>query len=181
MKNIVKSILAAIVVGAIATPVFAQNVQRPYVQVDVGGAQPSGNLGSQISLGLRGGLEFNKYFSGELSLSENIMSPATWLGGFNTTEFKATPYLRYPITDKLTVFAGPQLGVAMISGAASTNTPVGTYGGTGGFQLNTGYHNFSLVAQYEYVRSMQPAIITGPGYTDYYNNNKITMGLRKTF
>lgn len=181
MKHTIKSIIAAIVVGTIAIPAAAQNVQRPYVQVDVGGAQPSGNLGSQISLGLRGGLEFNKYLSGELSLSENIMSPATWLGGFNTTEFKATPYLRYPITDKLTVFAGPQLGVAMISGAASTNTPVGTYGGTGGFQLNTNYHNFSLVAQYEYVRSMQPVIITGPGYTDYYNNNKITMGLRKTF
>ena len=178
MKSFTKTLLVAAAAVALASPAIAQT---PYGQIDLGAAQPSGNLGSQLVIGARGGLEFNKWFSAELSLSQQFMMPATWLGGVNATEFKATPYVRYAFTPNFTAFAGPQIGVAMLSGPASTNTMVGTYGGTAGIEIKTGWHSWSIVPQYEYTRSMQPAVITGPGYTDYYNNNKFTMGLRKVF
>ena len=180
MKSFTKTLIAAAVAVLIATPAFAQ-APTPYGQIDLGAAQPSGNLGQQLTIGARGGLQFSKYFAGELSLNQGFMMPATWLGGVNSTEFKATPYLTLPLASTVSVFAGPQIGVAMLSGPASTNTMVGTYGGTVGVEFKTGWNRWSIVPQYTYTRSMQPGVITGPGYTDYYNNNQFTMGMRKTF
>jgi len=183
MKSFIKSTLAVMaLIGAIGTA-HAQSPQspRPYGQVDLGAGMPSGNLGQQLSIGARAGLEFNKWFSGEFSLSQNFMLPATWLGGMNSTEFKLTPIVRYAVADTATIFAGPQIGAAMLSGPASTNTMVGTYGALVGVEFKTGWNRVSVVPSYEYTRSMQPGVITGPGYTDYYNNNVFRMGLRKTF
>ena len=183
MKSIVKSLTAVAAALTIAAPAYAQTPSNPsaYGQIDLGAAQPSGNLGEQLVIGARGGLVFNKWFAADLSLSQGFMLPATWLGGVNSTEFKLTPYLQLPLAPSVKFIAGPQMGVAMLAGPASTNTMVGTYGATAAFVFDTGWNRLQIVPQYEYTRSMQPGVITGPGYTDYYNNSKFTMGLRKQF
>ena len=188
MKSFVKLLLATTAAILIAAPAHAQTIDQPsfsnpspYGQIDLGGALPSGGLGNQLVIGARGGVEFNKWFAADLSLSQGFMMPATWLGGMNSTEFKLTPYLQLPLTDRVKFVAGPQIGVALLSGPASTNSMVGTYGGTAAFVFDTGWNRLQIVPQYEYTRSMTPGVITGPGYTDYYNNSKFTMGLRKQF
>ena len=74
MKSIVKSLIAVAAL-VIAAPAYAQTPSNPsaYGQIDLGAAQPSGNLGEQLVIGARGGLVFNKWFAADLSLSQGFM------------------------------------------------------------------------------------------------------------
>lgn len=170
----------ALALTAFAAPVAAQNV-KPYAQFDLGAASPSGQLGEQLIFGGRVGAEVNKWVGGDLALTQGFMTPATNLGAANSTEFKLTPVVKASLDKSVEIFGGPLIGVALMSGPATTNNMVGLYGAALGVKINTGYQNWSIVPSYEYTRSMTPAVITGPGYVDYYNNNKFMLGLRKSF
>jgi hypothetical protein len=123
----------------LSTPALAQ--QKPYVQLDVGGDRISA-AGTQGDVAGKVGVDFNKYFGGNLGLTESF-SPSV-----NSLQFRLTPYVQYDITPYINVFAGPQIGAAQFSGPATYSVGDFVGGAMGGFKFNTGWHNTSVLMQY---------------------------------